>query len=614
MPTRPDTPHDRPVKAPRWVSPWSFDDEWEDEQRRHAALTHPREPTPAITFGKEAQNPPAPNAKEPATATSVDTPLVSAKPVTAPAVVSIREEAPPPLAKPEATAPVTPPQGAPVPASAAPAQVAVVPQLEDRFRPPALRAGESSSAVEAVPNLPLPKATSPAAEVPRDPPTQKRPAPVPNSVRHRKQTSVFPWSTVFTTILGMAGLFLLGAIYFIDVPPVPDDDLALQAPVDTTPKIAGPERLATFLQAVNTLTDMELVLKPASKWEPVILQSFIQGNGAALDALRDLLGDFDWHPHHAAWHQEDFGQHRSWPHVRILLQARVAFLMRTGQEHAALDAVLDIGRLSSRLREMWSWPSYAHRAQELHMACVQTAAHLLKDTRLPSPALKAGQDEFFPLMPSDALMQGALSGFYLHEKKLLLGENSGEPLDTMPGGVLQERPGRLFFKKQETLGLFAHSSRLLRDQIVEAPFSTRSSTSPPWDRSRSSLWFQPNAAGQAYFIAHVAETSGLPRLHHLARTRHALVLSLFAVRRYLVDHQRLPSGLSDLLPNYLPELPLDPYSGEALHYDPLKGVLFSVGDDFQAQDGHVTEPPLTDAAEPTLEIGIAIATPVQAGP
>lgn len=458
------------------------------------------------------------------------------------------------------------------------------------------------------------KAAPAAAGIPRDPPTQKRPAPVPNSVRRRKPASVFPWSTVFTTILGMAGLFLLGSIYFIDVPPVPDDDLALQTPVDTTPRITGPVRLGTFLQAVNTLADMELAMKPASKWEPALLQSFIQGNGAALDALRDLLGDFDWHPHHAAWHQEDLGQHPSWPHLRILLQARVAYLLRTNQEQAALDAVLDIGRLSSRLREMWSWPSYAHRAQELHMACMQAAALLLKDTRLPAAALKAGQVEFYPLMPSDELLQGALSSFYLHEKKLLFGENSGEPLDTMPGGILRERPGRLFFKKQETLGLFANASRLLRDQVVEAPFSTKSSTSPPWRKSRVALWFQPNGAGQAYFAGHVADTADLPRLHHLARTRHALVLSLFAVRRYLAEHQKLPSGLSDLLPDYLPELPLDPYSGEPLHYDPLKGVLFSAGDDFQVQDGHVTDPPLTDAAEPTVEIGIAIATPVQAGP
>ncbi|GEP41974.1 hypothetical protein BGE01nite_12650 [Brevifollis gellanilyticus] len=448
--------------------------------------------------------------------------------------------------------------------------------------------------------------------MPQDPPTQKRPAPVPNSVRRQKPESVFPWSTVLTALLGLAGIFLLGSIYFVDVTPAPDDDLALNVAADTAPKIAGPERLGMFLQAVNRLPDTQLALKPAWLWEERMLQSFMQGNSAAVDALRDLLGDFDWHPHHAAWHAEDLSEHASWPHARLLLQARVVHLIRTGREQAALDAALDLGRLARRLQEMWSWPGYAQRAQELHMACVQTTALVLKDTRLSSAELKVCQDDFITLLPSDELLQGALNGLYLHEKKLLFGENSGEPLDTMPNGVLGERPGRLFFKKQETLGLFAEACRQLRDKVVEVPFSARSAARP-LARNLASLWFQPNGAGQTYFAQKIDATRELPERHHLGHARHALVLSLFAIRRSLADHQKLPSGLSELRPHYLAEVPLDPYSGELPHYDPLNGVLFSVGDDFRAEGGHITDPPMMDPAEPTLELGIAVAVPVQAG-
>jgi hypothetical protein len=601
MPSRSDTPHDRPVKGPKWVSPWGFDDEWEDAQRRHAEANRT---VPAREA--EAQAPASDEARErpAASAVEVPRPQVKSRAAAGPAMASPPVEA---AAMPEKSMP----QDGPGPA--APAEV------DARYRPPGDRPPEPPQAAAAAPRTEKkrPAATAPVPEMeldmPRDPPTQKRPGPVPNSVRRSRPPSIFPWSTVITAVLGMAGIFLLGSIYFIDVPPPPDDDLLAGAPADTAPKIAGPERLGTFLGAVNLLTDMQRALKPAWGWDESMLQGFIQNNGSALDALRDLLGTFDWHPHHAAWHQQDLGEHHAWPHVRILLQARVVYLAQAGQERAALDAALDLGRLSQRLQEMWSWPSYTHRAQELHMACVQSVARLLKDTRLPAAELKVCQDDFTTLMPSDGLLQGALHGLYVHEKKLLLGENSGEPLDTMPGGVLHERPGRLFFKKQETLGLLADACRLLRDEVAEPPTPAGSTARTSRRRSPASLWFQPNGAGQTYFAQKMDAAHELPARHHLGRARHSLVLSLFAVRRYLADHQKLPSGLMDLRPDYLAEVPLDPYSGELPHYDPLRGVLFSVGDNFRAEDGHITDPPMIDPAEPTVELGIAIATPVQAG-
>lgn len=608
MPSRQDNPDARPVKPPRWVSPWSFDDEWEDEQRRHAAANRQAKVVEKQAAKKEP--PPAPEVavSPPAQSKAPELPAVSARPAATPTIVSFREEVLPADLK---VAPDIPPVSHTNPPPA---------DLDRRFRPPSAELPRQNATASPPPKAEPARRRSafdPPVEdlVGIDPPTstpQKRPGPVPISARQRYEPR-FPWGTVLTSILGVAGIFLLGSIYLIDAPPVSDDDLLIKAPVDTAPKIAGPERLITFLQAVNTLPDVALAQKPAWKWEAAFLQSFMQGNGAALDALRDLLGDFDWHPHHAVWYQEDHGEHSSWPHVRILLQARVANLLRFGDEQAALSAALDLGRLSRCLQEMWSWPSYSLRSQELHLACVQMTAQVLKNTRLSSAELKPFQEEFMKLTPRDDLLQGALSAFYLHEKKLIFGEKSGEPLDTMPRGVLQERPGRLFFKKQETLGLFAEACRQMRDQVVEAPFSVGPARRLSFVKPRARFSFQPNGAGESYFTEQFDSIDDLPERHHLARARHSLVVSLFAIRRYLADHQKLPSGLTDLQSDYLSDMPLDPYSGEPLHYDPLKGVLFSVGDDFHAEDGRITEPPLADNSEPTIELGIAIATLVPTG-
>ena len=82
-------------------------------------------------------------------------------------------------------------------------------------------------------------------------------------------------------------------------------------------------------------------------------------------------------------------------------------------------------------------------------------AHLLGGTRLSGAALGASQQVFAACLLSDKqLKEHLLPAFYLHEKKLLLGRKSGAPLDTLPGGVEFARPGRLFFKTNETLDLF----------------------------------------------------------------------------------------------------------------------------------------------------------------
>ncbi|MEQ1748046.1 MAG: hypothetical protein ABL974_01385 [Prosthecobacter sp.] len=416
--------------------------------------------------------------------------------------------------------------------------------------------------------------------------------------------------------LGLLGFVMLAWIYLTDTKPESDEDLRIQVPVDQAVKINAPERLKVFLNAIQKIENMELAMKPAWSWDTPSLSTYVQSNGVAFDNLRDLLEDFDWHQHHAAWHAEDLGEHPAWPHVRILLQAQAAYLIRLSNEEAAFTTAIDIAEMSRRMEELWAWPSFMQRAQELHMAAVQTTAEILKQTRLSSQRLKLFQDEFIRCEPSDTLLQNGLSAFYLHEKKLIFGENSGVPLDTLPGGVTQERPARLFFKKHETLGLFADAFRQLRDEAIVAPYAALGQSSQSVRRVRRprSLFFQPNGSGEAYFSEHIDAYMLLPERHSLSKARHILVLSLFAIRRYVADHQKLPTGLADLSPGYLLDMPMDPFSGEPMQYDPLKGLLFSVGTNLLKEGGKVTQPPLLDPTEPTVDLGIVVAVPVKAAP
>ena len=56
---------------------------------------------------------------------------------------------------------------------------------------------------------------------------------------------------------------------------------------------------------------------------------------------------------------------------------------------------------------------------------------------------------------------------------------------------------------------------------------------------------------------------------------------------------RKPQSLEELVPTYLPSIPLDPFDGKPFRYNPEKGVVYSVGtslDDLGGETGRGTPP------------------------
>ena len=337
------------------------------------------------------------------------------------------------------------------------------------------------------------------------------------------------------------------------------------------------------------------------------LSKTLESNGQALDNLKDLLEELDWHGRHSAWHQTDLGSHPNWTYLIILKQVEAAYLDRRGEELAAFSAVMDLAELSRRLLDLHAWPSFYFRSDEVHLRCSRSMAELLRDTQLTSEMLEDIQREFMICEPTDKQVQeNVLPAFYVFEKKLLLGPLSGEPLDTMPNGVLHPKPARLFFKINETLGMMASTLRFLRDQVGGASV-TSSGLRDIWSAvpgRRDVGFYEPNGAGMAYAAERLAPYLEVPSRHQLARTRHLLTVTLFAVRRFYADHQGLPEGMTPLRPAYLNPLTVDPFSGEPFHLSLEKGLLYSVGSDYHASGGRENQSAFADDSEPTVQVGV----------
>jgi hypothetical protein len=79
-----------------------------------------------------------------------------------------------------------------------------------------------------------------------------------------------------------------------------------------------------------------------------------------------------------------------------------------------------------------------------------------------------------------------------------------------------------------------------------------------------------------------------------------------AIRLYRGKQGRLPEALSDLVPDYLPSVPIDPYSGQPLVYRPQgeSFLLYSVGQDRRDDGGRLPtadESPATSGRDLVLD-------------
>jgi hypothetical protein len=57
--------------------------------------------------------------------------------------------------------------------------------------------------------------------------------------------------------------------------------------------------------------------------------------------------------------------------------------------------------------------------------------------------------------------------------------------------------------------------------------------------------------------------------------------AMFAIKAFKNDTGNYPISLSDLVPTYLPSVPLDPYGGKQLGYSREKKIIYSIGPGMQ---------------------------------
>ncbi|MDB6139541.1 MAG: hypothetical protein JWO94_2613 [Verrucomicrobiaceae bacterium] len=397
---------------------------------------------------------------------------------------------------------------------------------------------------------------------------------------------------------------VLAWVYVRDDDPPWDGDLVSEKVAVSSTACEAPDRLHLALDAAKPTDSPDLAIRSPALWDTPALSRVVLANATAFSHIKDLLSDDDWQPQNPAWKAVDLGSHEQWHSLGVAKEAAAAYYSRRGQDEAAMLAGMELAVMAEKLQSISAWPTYYARGVEMHERACKAIASTLRQASIDARRLSQIQAEFERLAPDEGVLKARLAGFYEFERHLIVGSRPGDPWDEPAAHLTKKHSSRLFFKPNQTLALFASSMRELSDQAAKPPIAISHQITqrlgPPG--RPSGFPGGPNRSGLKYANDRLWNYANLLDYLALQRTRHALVLTLFGVRRYVLDHGKAPDKLEDLLPHYFTALPADPYTGEPLRYDAAKGLIYSVGIDFRSEGGRANDDPMSDDAEPTVMI------------
>ena len=114
----------------------------------------------------------------------------------------------------------------------------------------------------------------------------------------------------------------------------------------------------------------------------------------------------------------------------------------------------------------------------------------------------------------------------------------------------------------------------------------------------------PDQAAKVLLLSGLEETSDVIPVLRFGRARLELLTTAVALRLFALEHDGPPASLEALVPDYLPQIPRDPFAGAAVLHYAVEGAgwrIYSLGPDGEDQQGQVRfddRVPLPNSQEP----------------
>jgi hypothetical protein len=250
----------------------------------------------------------------------------------------------------------------------------------------------------------------------------------------------------------------------------------------------------------------------------------------------------------------------------------------------------------------------------------QVTVELLDDPALPPDEQARLAQAYAADLPWNTAMSRSVAFDYQLQAGLIKEAQQDKTLTLSNSkNSLKESWIRLTLHENTTLNEMAAYDRVIRRQLG-GPYSAIDFKAvnhyPSQDGPRSGIanLLAPNFGGRFFLDSFGNEWPELLQAPYAQTAVDRLLRTGFALRHFYDDQHVLPAKLDDLVPQYLPAVPLDPFDDKPLRYDATRGLVYSVGISLKDSGGskyvgetldadpNINKGPISNLRQPTLEL------------
>ena len=256
---------------------------------------------------------------------------------------------------------------------------------------------------------------------------------------------------------------------------------------------------------------------------------------------------------------------------------------RIGKFPEALEKLEGLQNLSTRMRNGSSNLLPNLVGGSLYAQSVILGSDLIAQNTLDAAAMAKLADLWKSDPPALAPIRQAMAGETAHFASMVV--NFRRICHSPAGGKGIQRFGWLLCKTNQTLNQYHREMRTVTDAMLK-PYPSRAAAEAaltPARPKKSSLfpeWMDPNLMGKSLVNSASSYTKlalGLPQSLFYPRAMRVKI----ALHQWQAMHEgKLPDNLDALVPDYLPEVPADPWNGSHLMWDTSAGIIYAVGSDW----------------------------------
>jgi len=404
--------------------------------------------------------------------------------------------------------------------------------------------------------------------------------------------------------------YILSFLWGKDSPPPNDQDIMLQSVNIPKEKngyfdliklsdINGGETKKAEIKIIipKDINDMEYL--ESNRWNNNIIENLLASNTEALKIFSDAANkpefqiDTTANPVNIQPNMPVVALN-TWRQISRISAIKAIFLMRQGKDVEAFDEVMKIIKIGSDIEKSKNIYLIAYLVGiSIKQTGLDTMRVLIDRSSSSSEILNSYHKKI-----KEYESVNNIDPFRMEYK---LGKMGLENLDISeydyPINYLYNI--KFYFKLNQTLELYANYYR----QVIE---NFEKPCTEKWIINKN----EPDMSWKIYItensIGKMLISLGVVALENLRNKKCNSDLTLnvtdilFALKRYQIEKNGYPDNLADLAPNYINELPVDPYSGKPFIYYKNKKTFYSIGKDYKDNGGSTLDKSWQSMDDPTF--------------